>query len=183
MRRLVSALRQLASAPGVIAHEGAHALACLLTGTRIREICWFRFGDPVGYVVHDRAASATAGVLIGFAPVIVNAGLGAAAAYGPSTRLLTGVGWGPLDFVLAWLGLSIAMRAFPSRADAHAMWQAAGSARFGVLKRAAVAPLWLTVQLLSLGSRVWLDLVFGVAVCLAVPLYQQIAAGRIASPF
>ena len=79
---IVHRLIQLALAPGIVAHEFAHWLACALTGTRVHEVCWFRFGDPAGYVVHDRAASATAGVLIGFAPTLVNALLGAFVAQG-----------------------------------------------------------------------------------------------------
>ena len=153
---IVHRLIQLALAPGLVAHEFAHSLACQLTGTRVHEVCWFRFGDPAGYVVHDRAASATAGVLIGFAPTLVNALLGAFVAYRPATRLLTGAGWDWGDWALAWLGFSVALRAFPSRADAKAMWDAARSARFGPFKAVLVAPLWLLVQLLSLGAKLWL---------------------------
>ena len=180
---IVPRLIRLALAPGVVAHEFAHWLACKLTGTRVHEVRWFRFGDPAGYVVHDRAASATAGVLIGFAPTLVNALLGGFVAYRPATRLLTGAGWDWGDWALAWLGFSVALRAFPSRADAKAMWDAARSARFGLFKAIFVAPLWLLVQLLSLGAKLWLDAAFALVVCLAAPALKLASEGRLKWPF
>lgn len=180
---IAARLLQIATAPGVVAHEFAHALACKLTGTRIHDVCWFRLGDPAGYVVHDRAASATAGALIGLAPIFVNAALGAAISYRPAHKLLGGAPWSWGDWALAWLGFVVALRAFPSRADAKAMWDAARAARFGWFKAILVAPLWLLVQLLSLGARVWLDAAFALIVCFAAPALKLAGEGRLRLPF
>lgn len=176
-------LIQFVLAPGIVAHEFAHWLACKLTGTRVHEVCWFRFGDPAGYVVHDRAASATAGVLIGFAPTLFNAALGAGLAYRGALALLSRTVPSGTQAALLALGFVVALRAFPSRADAKAMWDAAGSARFGLLKRLMVAPLWLLVQLLSLGSKLWLDAFFAAVVCVAAPALTLAREGRLQWPF
>ena len=180
---IVDRLFQLAVAPGVVAHEFAHWLACKLTGTRVHEVCWFQFGDPAGYVVHDRARSASAGVVIGFAPTIVNVLIGGFIAYRPAFILLTTARWSWGDALLFALGFVVALRAFPSRADAKAMWQAARAARFGAVKAVFVAPLWLLVHALSLGSRLWLDAAFALVVCFAAPALKLASEGRLTLPF
>src|ERR1039458_3184559 len=62
--------------PGVVVHEFAHALFCQMTGTRILKVCFFRFGNPAGYVLHERPASTWHHILIGIGPLFVNTLLG-----------------------------------------------------------------------------------------------------------
>jgi hypothetical protein len=63
--------------PGVILHEGAHLLACLLTGTRVSRFAPFspdRSNDGrlvLGYVRHERRTFPV-GAIIGLAPIILN---------------------------------------------------------------------------------------------------------------
>jgi hypothetical protein len=63
--------------PGVVLHEGAHYLACLLTGTKVLEFALFSprrsVGDRIvlGYVRHERRAFPVSAI-IGFAPVLSN---------------------------------------------------------------------------------------------------------------
>jgi hypothetical protein len=63
--------------PGVVLHEGAHYLACLLTGTKVVRFAPFspqRVTDGrlvLGYVRHERRAFPIRAI-IGFAPVILN---------------------------------------------------------------------------------------------------------------
>jgi hypothetical protein len=63
--------------PGVVLHEGAHYLACLLTGTRVTRFAPFspqRSADRrlmLGYVRHERRAF-PAGAIIGLAPILLN---------------------------------------------------------------------------------------------------------------
>jgi len=54
--------------PGIIVHEFSHALACLLTGAKIRKISLFR--SDGGYVVHEKPKIPILGeVLISLAPI------------------------------------------------------------------------------------------------------------------
>lgn len=39
--------------PGVIVHEMAHQIFCRLCGVAVFDVCYFRFGNPSGYVVHE----------------------------------------------------------------------------------------------------------------------------------
>jgi hypothetical protein len=63
--------------PGVVLHESAHYLACLLTGTRVTRFAPFspqRSGDrrlKLGYVRHERRAFPV-GAIIGLAPILLN---------------------------------------------------------------------------------------------------------------
>jgi hypothetical protein len=63
--------------PGVVLHESAHYLACLLTGTRVSRFVPFSPGSlpdgrlRLGYVRHERR-SAPVTALIGLAPVVLN---------------------------------------------------------------------------------------------------------------
>lgn len=63
--------------PGVVLHESAHYMACLLTGTRILEYAPFSprrlAGDRLvlGYVRHERRTFPVAAI-IGIAPVVLN---------------------------------------------------------------------------------------------------------------
>jgi hypothetical protein len=63
--------------PGVVLHEGAHYLACLLTGTKVSRFAPFsprRSNDGrlvLGYVRHERRAFPI-GAIIGLAPILLN---------------------------------------------------------------------------------------------------------------
>jgi hypothetical protein len=64
--------------PGVVLHEGAHYLACLLTRTKVARFAPFSPGRRsndgrlvLGYVRHERRALPV-GALIGLAPILLN---------------------------------------------------------------------------------------------------------------
>jgi hypothetical protein len=63
--------------PGVVLHEGAHYLACVLTGTRVSRFAPFSPGRSndgrlvLGYVRHERRRFPL-GAIIGLAPIILN---------------------------------------------------------------------------------------------------------------
>ncbi|QLP96270.1 MAG: hypothetical protein HZY79_01095 [Rhodoblastus sp.] len=62
------------------------------------------------------------------------------------------------------------------------MWEAA-RARFGRLKALAVAPLWALARLLSIGSKLWLDVAFAFVVCFAAPALTLAREGKLTLPF
>ena len=127
--------------PGVVLHEGAHYLACLLTGTKV-----FRFAPfsprrsnggrlVLGYVRHERRALPI-GAIIGLAPILLNPlGLLFVTALltpltfeevaNPSVRvvaeeILTSgflTGTPLLAAIWAYLSLSLALGSVPSRED------------------------------------------------------------------
>jgi len=127
--------------PGVILHESAHYLACLLTRTRVARFAPFSPGRSddgrlvLGYVRHERRAFPI-GAIIGLAPIILNPmGILAVTAFltpltfqdavNPSVGVLANgifasgfVSDTPvLATIWAYLSLSFALGSVPSRED------------------------------------------------------------------
>jgi len=127
--------------PGVVLHECAHYLACLLTRTRVSRFAPFspgRYNDGrlvLGYVRHERRAFPI-GAIIGLAPILLNPlGLLLVTAFltpltlqevvHPSFRVVVkGIFQGGfvsdtpvLAAIWAYLSLSFALGSVPSRED------------------------------------------------------------------
>ena len=45
--------------PGVIVHEAGHLFFCKLFELQVYAVCFFRVGNPAGYVVHERTGKLT----------------------------------------------------------------------------------------------------------------------------
>jgi hypothetical protein len=156
--------------PGVIIHELAHQLFCRHFRIPVYEVCYFRFGNPAGYVVHGRSEHWAHQVLVGIGPFFLNSLLGALLAFPSALRVFEFDGaTSMLDTVLIWLGVSIAMHAIPSKVDAKSIWAAISEKNTPVLAKFGVAPLVGLIYVLNAGSVIWLDLVYGVAVSVALP--------------
>jgi hypothetical protein len=126
--------------PGVVLHESAHYLACLLTGTKVSRFAAFsprRSADGrlvLGYVCHERRGFLI-GAIIGLAPVVMNplgillvtallTPLTLSEVAAPSLATVThGLAGGffadtpLLATVWAYLSLSLALGSVPSRED------------------------------------------------------------------
>ena len=61
-------LISLATFPGVIVHEAGHMLFCKLRHVAVLDVCFFRFGNPAGYVVHEPVNRFSTSLLITFGP-------------------------------------------------------------------------------------------------------------------
>lgn len=160
-----------ATFPGVIVHELAHKIFCHLTGTRVIEVCYFRFGNPAGFVIHETPSSPWKHILIGFGPLVVNTVVGfwiALMAYGlknsPGDE-------GVLFPILMYLAVSIAMHSFPSTGDASSIWQGIWKQPSSILTKVVGTPLVGLIWLGAIGSFVWLDLLYGIGVCVGLPEY------------
>lgn len=126
-------------APGIILHEYAHAIGCVLTGTRIRRIQLF--DATGGRVVHEKPPL-LAQAVISLAPIIL-AQLAiylAARAFVP--ELLRGElpGWHLGTVVFGYLAAVIAVTMVPSRQDLR-VGGLSLLAWFVILATVAVSPL------------------------------------------
>ncbi|HEX4000472.1 MAG TPA: metalloprotease family protein [Pirellulales bacterium] len=155
--------------PGVIVHEIAHQLFCRWFGVAVFDVCYFRFGNPVGYVVHEPPRTFKQSFFISVGPLFVNTFLGAMIAFPAMIPVGQFEAGTPLDYVIIWLGVSIAMHAFPSTGDAMSLWRAAKEFHGGFLAKIIAAPVVGMIYLCALGRIFWLDAIFGVAVCWAIP--------------
>lgn len=107
-------------APGIVAHELAHVVACRLTGVAVH-------GGPVlnpfgrdAYVEHERVDSFPADLAIALAPLVLNTAL-AAASLAIAFRVSSLV----LAVPLFWVGGSTALTAFPSVGDTETLYDTA----------------------------------------------------------
>lgn len=57
---------------GVIVHEIAHQLFCRICGVAVLDVCYFKAGNPAGYVVHEIPKKPSTNILIGVGPFFVN---------------------------------------------------------------------------------------------------------------
>src|SRR5260370_16504503 len=54
--------------PGVIIHEAGHLFFCRLFKLQVFGVCFFRFGNPAGYVIHEETDNFTAQFFVSMGP-------------------------------------------------------------------------------------------------------------------
>lgn len=156
--------------PGVIVHEFAHKLFCEFTGTRVLEVKYFRFGNPAGYVIHEKPATTWRHILIGVGPLFVNSGVGVI--LGLLCYVLKARGAGDAFLIpLLWLSVSIAMHSFPSTGDARSIWHSVRGEEAPVFAKIVGTPLVALIFVGAVGSIFWLDLIYGYGVVVGLPEY------------
>src|SRR5438093_9540947 len=109
-------------APGVIVHELGHLLLCRLSGVAVRRFVLFQTASPAGFVIHAKPRLLRQHLAISGGPLVVSSAL-SVALFVLSARLflLRPIAWWPAVTLFAsWQAWSIALEAWPSRADAGA---------------------------------------------------------------
>lgn len=166
--------------PGVAVHELAHQICCRICRIPVYEVKYFRIQNPCGYVVHEPTSNPWKNMITGLGPFFVNTILGMLITC-PAYFYLWGAGerinsfanneWMSLIYlVLYWLGISILMHAFPSTGDAKSMIESIlKNKEVGILPKIIAAPFIGLIYLGAIGSVVWLDLAYGVAMSMILP--------------
>src|SRR5450631_3496894 len=159
--------------PGIIAHEFAHACACRRMGIRVEKVCYLRFGNPLGYVLHERPSSALQHIMVAVAPFFVSTLLALAVSF--ITCLMTVAQIPPESrdaavLLTAWCSFSLALHAFPSSGDGDALWADVKSPQIGVFSKALLLPAVGVIRLAQLGTRCWLDILFALTIVALPPV-------------
>ena len=167
--------------PGIIAHEFAHAWACRRLGIRVEQVCYLRIGNPLGYVRHERPTSPFQQAMVTVAPFFLStllamtlsfcACLLAKSRLPPETRDMA-------TLLTAWCSFSIALHAFPSSGDADALRDEIGSPDVGFTARIMLIPLVAIIRLARLGTRLWLDILFALAIVALPPALLLVLTGE-----
>lgn len=160
---------QIITFPGVIVHELAHQLFCRLYKVPVFKVVYFQTANPTGYVIHEKTASPIQTIMISIGPFIINTLLGALISLPASMPVFDLNNAGPLDYLLIYLGVSIAMHAFPSRGDAKNVLEIAKSPETPLWIRVLGYPIVGLIYVGSLGSFFWLDLIYGIGVAVGLP--------------
>lgn len=116
--RLLDALVNLLTFPGIIVRNVCRKLCCDLAGVQVLDVKYFSTGSPPGYVLHGKANRYRDIFLITIGPFALNTAL-AIAAFIPAC-----FGIGDLAFVgCLWVGAAFALHALPDQADAQSFWR------------------------------------------------------------
>ena len=162
-------LISLVTFPGVIVHELAHQLFCRWFKVPVFKVVYFQLANPVGYVLHEIPVKKWHSIMISIGPFFVNTILGGLIALPAALPVFKFDSGGPLDYFLIYLGVSIAMHAFPSTGDADAIWQHIKDKNTSIWVKIFGYPIIGLIYLGSLGSFFWLDLLYGVGVAIGLP--------------
>ncbi len=150
--------------PGVMAHELAHELMCRATKTKVLDVCYYRWGNPAGYVLHEKPANVWKSLLISLVPFVFNSttgfllGMASAALYRSA---------GHLDFFsisLFYLGVSFAFHAFPSLQDVKAIDDELWKKETSLVAKLVCAPVVFIFGVNAVLNFVVVNMIFGLAV-------------------
>jgi hypothetical protein len=156
--------------PGVIVHEAAHMLFCKLRGIAVLDVCFFRFGNPAGYVIHEEIHDFGTAFLITFGPFIVNSLLCIFICLPAFLPIQVFNVENPLSYFLLWLGISIGMHAFPSTGDAKALlYNSKKAIASGNILAVVAYPIVLLIYAANIATIFWADLFYGLAIGLGLP--------------
>jgi hypothetical protein len=156
--------------PGVIIHEAAHMLFCKLGGVAVLDVCFYRWGNPAGYVIHEAPPNFRSAFLISVGPFIVNSLLCILFCFPAFVPVRIVDLHDPISYFLLWLGLSIGMHAIPSNTDAKGLWKHAQKAAANFNPLAIISfPLVIVIYVANIGRFLWLDLMYGAAIGLGLP--------------
>jgi hypothetical protein len=159
--------------PGVIMHEYAHARACRWLGIRVIKTCYLRFGNPLGYVIHERPPYTIQHILVAVAPFFISTGtalLISTLACCLFAGTLSVEYRDSVTIVSVWLAFSVALHAFPSSGDADSLWDDVCSSSVGLFPKLMLVPVVALIRLTGLGARLWLDALFAICVVALPPL-------------
>ena len=160
----------IATFPGVIVHESAHMLFCKLRGVAVLDVCFFRFGNPAGYVVHNTIDNFNTTFLVAVGPFIVNSLLCMLICFPAFIPMQVFGVTSPLSYFLLWLGVSIGMHAFPSTQDAYVLLTHAKKAASAFNPLAIISfPLVILIYLANILSVLWADFLYGIFIGIGLP--------------
>jgi hypothetical protein len=157
--------------PGVIIHEAAHQIFCRICNLAVFDVCYFRLGNPAGYVIHEQTDDFKKTFLVSMGPFFVNSILCVvfcSAAFLPVWEFKVE---DPIAYFFYWLGLSIGMHSFPSTVDLAHIWKLLPrETKAGNLLAIASYPLVALLYVLNFARVIWADLGYGIAVGILGPL-------------
>lgn len=163
-------LISIATFPGVIVHEFAHLFFCRLRKVAVFDVCYFRFANPVGYVIHENTNNFYTTFLISMGPFFINTLLClliCIPAYIPISFFNVDH---PLSYFLMWLGVSIGMHAIPSNQDAKNLFdQAKVKAKEKNVLAIISFPIIGLIYLFNVLRFFWADFFYGIGIGVGLP--------------
>lgn len=143
VRRRRSVAFRLATAPGIVLHELAHRLACLLVGVPVQSVVYLQLTGPPGYVRHTTPSRWSTTAVIALAPLATNLSL-AAVLVEYSIVGYTGVGIGAIagGGLLWWVAVTAIIHSLPSTTDLETVWTATTARWYRLPLAVVVGPVY-----------------------------------------
>lgn len=157
--------------PGVVVHELAHQIFCMICGLNVYKVKYFQMGNPNGYVIHESTLQPGKIFFTCMGPFFINSVLGMVILLPASIELMVFREYtNPFYLFIGWLGFSILMHAFPSRSDAKIIIRRIlKDPHVSLVWKIIAAPFVGLVYLCSIGGIFWLDLVYAGFLAMLIP--------------
>jgi hypothetical protein len=134
---------RLATAPGVVLHELAHRLSCLLVGVPVTEVAYFQLTGPPGYVRHTMPPRWSTAVLIALSPAVGNVTVAATLLlYSLAVYTATGLIGVAGGLALWWVAIAALIHSLPSTTDLGTVWAATTARWYRLPLAVVVGPLY-----------------------------------------
>jgi hypothetical protein len=157
--------------PGVIVHEIAHRLSADLLKVPVYDVCYFRFGNPAGYVVHGPVKGVRNALYISVMPLLVNTVLCSLITFSAVFPLFI-LKLDHYNFVLvilAWIGVSIGMHAFPSNDDMNAIVNEVKNEKAGGFALVFAKFFFWVFKIANALRFIWFDAIYAIGASLLLP--------------
>ena len=156
--RLGSFLRQrrslafrLATAPGIVLHELAHRLACLVVGVPVQSVAYFQLTGPPGYVRHATPARWSTTAVIALAPLATNVTVAAVLVeFSLAIYTATGISAVAAGGLLWWVAIAAVVHSLPSTTDLSTVWAATTARWYRLPLAVVVGPVYALRRLAGL---------------------------------
>ena len=160
----------LATFPGVVVRQAVVQLLCFYYEIPVFKVSYFRLWPPGGAVLYDPPASITTAMALMVGPFVVNTLLGAVMGFSAVFGLLEIDGsWSALlNLFLIWLGVSIAVHAFPSLQEAEFFGKSCANKSPSV--QAATGLVVAGAHAAALSRIVWVDVIYAVTIVVVLPV-------------
>lgn len=156
--------------PGVIVHEFAHMFFCKIRKVAVLDACYFRVGNPAGYIIHENTDNFYTTFWISMGPFFVNTLLCFLVCFPAFMPINFFSISSPLSYFLMWIGISIGMHAIPSNQDAKNLFdQAKEKIKDKNLLAIITFPLVAMIYVFNFLRIVWIDLFYALAIGIWFP--------------
>ncbi len=153
--------------PGVMVHEFAHQIFCILTKVPVRKVVYFSFGNPAGYVDHDKPTTFGQQFWISVGPLVINSLITIVLGFIAAQTVRDP----NLYYFILWLAFSIGAHAFPSNQDAgnilndsKALAQTSGNSLYYL-----AYPFFWLIWLANKLKYYWIDFIYA-AILISISL-------------
>lgn len=157
---------------GVIVHEAAHRFFAMSAKIPVYQVCYFRLGNPAGFVIHGPTNGLRNSFLVSVGPLMVNTALCAIVTLPGfmALRFMKDGHWDWIPVLILWLGFSIGMHAFPSNDDMRNFVNDVKTTKGeGVLLVVSRMAFWLIILANTL-RIVWFDAIYAICIGLLLPV-------------